>query len=210
MFCTWRMATSFLNWLSCLVGKRILSMTLMATSLPVFLCFPLRSEKMTVGYRKNSIFHFGCIQQGRECQENYCYPHTNHFSHTVYKKSVASDPIKPITMHFNFFYHSLSILRKFECPNCRSVPCFQHTLSVLMDKCEHAHPLYLMKKTLVFTGWAVQLLPFRAAQKRRLVQVHSIFDLNLGVHHCTTNLCFSSGALGILQVDKSSTSMFIW
>ncbi|TNN45686.1 hypothetical protein EYF80_044115 [Liparis tanakae] len=34
------MATSFLSWLSCLVGKRSLSMTLTATSLPDFLCFP--------------------------------------------------------------------------------------------------------------------------------------------------------------------------
>lgn len=37
---TCSMATSFLSWLSCLVGKRSLSITLMATSLPVFLCFP--------------------------------------------------------------------------------------------------------------------------------------------------------------------------
>lgn len=34
------MATSFLSWLSCLVGNLILSITLMATSLPLFLCFP--------------------------------------------------------------------------------------------------------------------------------------------------------------------------
>ena len=34
------MATSFLSWLSCLVGNLILSMTLMATSLPLFLCLP--------------------------------------------------------------------------------------------------------------------------------------------------------------------------
>lgn len=37
---TCSMATSFLSWLSCLVGKRSLSMTLTATSLPDFLCFP--------------------------------------------------------------------------------------------------------------------------------------------------------------------------
>ena len=37
---TCSMATSFLSWLSCLVGKRSLSMTLTATSRPVILCFP--------------------------------------------------------------------------------------------------------------------------------------------------------------------------
>lgn len=37
---TCKMATSFLSWLSCLVGNLILSITLIATSLPVFLCFP--------------------------------------------------------------------------------------------------------------------------------------------------------------------------
>lgn len=37
---TWSMATSFLSWLSCLVGNLILSITFMATSLPLFLCLP--------------------------------------------------------------------------------------------------------------------------------------------------------------------------
>lgn len=37
---TCKMATSFRSWLSCLVGKRSLSMTLTATSRPVFRCFP--------------------------------------------------------------------------------------------------------------------------------------------------------------------------
>lgn len=37
---TCKMATSFLNWLSCLVGKRSLSITLTAMSLPVFRCLP--------------------------------------------------------------------------------------------------------------------------------------------------------------------------
>lgn len=39
---TCNMATSFLSWLSCLVGNLILSITLMATSLPLFLCLPKR------------------------------------------------------------------------------------------------------------------------------------------------------------------------
>lgn len=40
MCSTWRIATSFLSWLSCLVGNLILSMILIATSLPLFLCLP--------------------------------------------------------------------------------------------------------------------------------------------------------------------------
>ncbi len=42
---TWSMATSLRSWLSCLVGNRSLSMILMATSLPVFLCFPALYQK---------------------------------------------------------------------------------------------------------------------------------------------------------------------
>lgn len=45
VFFTCKMATSFRSWLSCLVGKRILSMTLMATSRFVFLCFPLNEKQ---------------------------------------------------------------------------------------------------------------------------------------------------------------------
>lgn len=42
---TCKIATSFRSWLSCLVGKRILSMTLMATSRFVFLCLPFNDIK---------------------------------------------------------------------------------------------------------------------------------------------------------------------
>lgn len=46
---TCRMATSFLSWLSCLVGKRSLSMTFTATSRPVFRCFPGQGVGKVVG-----------------------------------------------------------------------------------------------------------------------------------------------------------------
>lgn len=42
---TCKMATSFLSWLSCLVGNLILSITFIATSLPVFLCFPFNRKR---------------------------------------------------------------------------------------------------------------------------------------------------------------------
>lgn len=40
-FFTCKIATSLRSWLSCFVGNLILSITLIATSLPVFLCFPI-------------------------------------------------------------------------------------------------------------------------------------------------------------------------
>lgn len=43
---TCSMATSFLSWLSCLVGNRSLSITFTATSRPDFLCFPVWVGKM--------------------------------------------------------------------------------------------------------------------------------------------------------------------
>lgn len=55
---TCRMATSLRSWLSCLVGKRNLSIILIATSLPVFLRFPAVYKQNTV----HSIEH-NCLVQ---------------------------------------------------------------------------------------------------------------------------------------------------
>lgn len=70
---TCNIATSFLSWLSCLVGNLILSITLMATSLPLFLCLPetfqmskckwrphLTVYKMQVLMRRETYLHTQC------------------------------------------------------------------------------------------------------------------------------------------------------
>ena len=48
---TCNMATSFFNCASCLVGKRSLSMTLMATSRPSWRCLPMTSHKHAHSWR---------------------------------------------------------------------------------------------------------------------------------------------------------------
>lgn len=57
---TCKMATSFLSWLSCLVGNLILSMILMATSFPVFLCLPALKELETKAQSQTSSTWTAC------------------------------------------------------------------------------------------------------------------------------------------------------